>query len=99
MGLLNFFPLAIALPYLANSFGWILTEMGRQPWVVVGYMKTADAVSPNLTPGMILTTIIGFTLLYGGLMGVDVFLLVKYAKAGPTKEAKHHHAVEESFYE
>jgi cytochrome d ubiquinol oxidase subunit I len=78
------FLFAIALPYLANSTGWILTEVGRQPWVVYGLMKTADAVSPNLTPGMVLTTLIGFTLVYGGLIVADVYLLVKYAKAGPT---------------
>jgi len=78
--LIKFFPFAIALPYLANSSGWILTEVGRQPWVVYGYLRTADAVSPNLTVGMTLLSIIGFTLVYGLLMGVDVFLLVKFAK-------------------
>ena len=38
---------AIALPYIANSAGWMLTEMGRQPWIVFGLQKTADAVSPT----------------------------------------------------
>jgi cytochrome d ubiquinol oxidase subunit I len=85
--LLAAFPFMIALPYLANSFGWILTEIGRQPWVVYGLLKTKDAVSPNLTPGMVLTTIIGFTLVYALLMAADVYLLVKYAKAGAQLEA------------
>lgn len=79
---LKFFPLAIALPYLANSSGWIFTEMGRQPWVVYGFMKTADAFSPNLTPGMVLTTLVVFTLVYALLIVADVYLLQKYARAG-----------------
>ncbi len=78
-------PFAIALPYLANSTGWLLTETGRQPWVVFGVMKTEDAYSPSVTPGMVLTSLIGFTLLYGVLMAADVYLLSKFAKAGPVK--------------
>ncbi len=76
----KFLPFAIALPYLANSFGWIMTEIGRQPWVVYGYLKTVDAVSPNVTAGMVLVSLIGFTLVYGALMGTDIFLLQKFAK-------------------
>ncbi len=79
------FPVVVLLPYLANSTGWILTEMGRQPWVVYGFLKTADAVSPNVTSGMILTSLITFTLLYGLLMFVDIYLLQKFAKAGVTE--------------
>lgn len=75
-------PIFILLPYLSNTTGWILAEMGRQPWVVFGLLKTADAVSPNLTAGMVLTTVIVFTLLYGALMVADVYLLAKYAKKG-----------------
>jgi cytochrome d ubiquinol oxidase subunit I len=80
------FPFAIALPYLANTFGWILTEMGRQPWVVYSILKTAEAASPNVTTGMVAASLIGFTLIYGLLMGVDIFLLRKYAAAGPQDE-------------
>jgi cytochrome d ubiquinol oxidase subunit I len=78
-------PVAVALPYLANTTGWLLTEMGRQPWVVFGLMKTEDAFSPNLTAGMVLTSLILFTGVYGLLMVADVYLLAKYAKAGPSK--------------
>jgi cytochrome d ubiquinol oxidase subunit I len=81
--LIALLPFAIALPYLANSAGWILTEVGRQPWVVFGLLKTQDAVSPILTPGLVLFSLIGFTLLYGGLMGADVYLLNKFARLGP----------------
>jgi cytochrome bd ubiquinol oxidase subunit I len=92
----KYFPLAIALPYLANSVGWIFTEMGRQPWVVFGLMKTEDAFSPNLTPGMVLTTLILFTLVYALLIVADVYLLVKYAKAGPV-ESKSDVTAEEGY--
>ena len=80
---LKFMPFAILLPYLANSSGWILTEVGRQPWVVYGYLRTADAYSPNVTSGMVLTSLIGFVLVYAILMAADIYLLSKYAKAGP----------------
>jgi cytochrome d ubiquinol oxidase subunit I len=80
---LSLFPFFIALPYVSNSTGWILTEMGRQPWVVYGLLKTENAFSPNLTAGMVLTSLIGFTLVYGLLLAADVYLLAKYAKAGP----------------
>ncbi|HEX7557214.1 MAG TPA: cytochrome ubiquinol oxidase subunit I, partial [Leptolinea sp.] len=81
--ILPLFPFFIALPYIANTTGWILTETGRQPWAVFGVLKTADSVSPNMTVGLVLTSLIIFTLLYGGLMAADVYLLVKFAKAGP----------------
>ena len=50
---------------------------------VPGILKTQDAVSPNLTPGMVLASLVAFTLVYGLLMAADVYLIVKYAKAGP----------------
>jgi cytochrome bd ubiquinol oxidase subunit I len=81
--MLSFFPFFIALPYFANTTGWLLTETGRQPWAVFGVLKTADAISPTITVGMVLTSLIVFTLLYGALMVADVYLLVKFAKAGP----------------
>lgn len=80
------FPLVLFLPYLANTTGWLLTEMGRQPWVVYGVLKTADAGSVSVTGGMVLTSLIGFSLVYGLLMVVDVYLLSRYAKAGPVEE-------------
>ncbi len=70
------------LPYAANSAGWILTEVGRTPWVVFGVMRMEDAVSPAVSVGELLFTLIGFTLVYGLLMYADVYLLAKYAKAG-----------------
>lgn len=80
---LALFPFFIGLPYLANISGWILTETGRQPWVVYGLLKTENAFSPNLSAGMVLTSLIGFTLVYGLLLVADIYLLARYAKAGP----------------
>ena len=77
------FFLAIFLPYLANSAGWLMTEVGRAPWAVYGLLKLEDAVSNTVTSGMVLTSLIGFTLIYGGLMAVDIYLLAKYAKQVP----------------
>ncbi len=95
---LRFLPFVIALPYLANTFGWILTETGRQPWLVFGLLKTENAVSPILTPGLVLASLIGFTVVYGVLMAVDVFLLVKFAKAGPPTEAAEASTAEEAYW-
>ena len=77
------FPYVIALPFLSTTGGWIVTEIGRQPWIVQGLMKTEQAVSPNLTPGMVLFSLIGFFLLYVGLIAVDIYLLGNFAKQGP----------------
>ena len=78
---------AIALPYLANTFGWFLTEVGRQPWIVFGLQRVEDAVSPNVTAGMIGISLVVFVLLYGVLMGADVYLLAKFGRRGPEDEA------------
>ncbi len=86
--LLRLLPWTIALPYIANTSGWILTEMGRQPWIVFGVLKLEDAVSPNVPGGMVLASLIGFTLLYGVLMAADVYLLAKYARADTEEVAR-----------
>lgn len=83
---MRYFPFFIALPYMANTVGWIFTEMGRQPWVVFGLMKTENAFSPTITPGMVLTSLILFTLVYALLMVADVYLMFQYAKAGPVEK-------------
>ncbi|PSK95599.1 cytochrome bd-I ubiquinol oxidase subunit 1 apoprotein [Murinocardiopsis flavida] len=68
----------------ANICGWILTEMGRQPWVVVGELLTAAGVSPGVGLGSVAFTLTGFTLLYGVLAVVEAGLLWRYVKAGPS---------------
>jgi cytochrome d ubiquinol oxidase subunit I len=74
------------LPYVANSAGWLMTELGRFPWIVQNLMKIEDAVSSTVPGGQVLTTLIGFTVLYGLLMFADIYLLVKYAKVVPSAE-------------
>jgi cytochrome bd ubiquinol oxidase subunit I len=72
-------PLAI----FANGFGWIFTEMGRQPWVVFGEMFTRDALSPVTPAWQVLTSLAVFTAIYAALAVVAVRLLIRYAQAGP----------------
>ncbi len=73
---------SIALPYIANTAGWIFTEIGRQPWAVFGLMRVEAAVSTAVGAGEVLFTLVGFCLLYGALMVADVYLLRKFAVAG-----------------
>jgi cytochrome bd ubiquinol oxidase subunit I len=73
----------IFTPLLANSFGWIFTEMGRQPWVVYGLLLTANGVSLAVSSTVVWISMITFTVLYGALAVVEVGLIWKYAKAGP----------------
>ena len=80
---LRWLPFAIALPIIGTSTGWIFTEVARQPWIVFGIMRTEDAASPNVSVSMLLTSLIVYTLLYGVLIVVDVYLLAKYARDEP----------------
>ncbi len=72
-------PFTIILPYVANSTGWVLTELGRQPWIVQGLMRTEQGVSPNLTALDLGISLVGFVLVYGALIVADFYLLWKYA--------------------
>ncbi|TCC30745.1 cytochrome ubiquinol oxidase subunit I [Kribbella speibonae] len=73
------------LPLAANSFGWIFTEMGRQPWIVFGLMQTRDGVSPTVGAGSVLTSMVTFTLLYGVLAVIEVMLLLRFARTVPAE--------------
>jgi len=75
--------LAVVLPVLANSFGWIFTELGRQPWVVFGLMKTKNGVSGSVGAGSAAISITVLTLLYALLAVIEIGLIVRFAKAGP----------------
>ena len=74
--------LSIPLPYIAAESGWIVTEVGRQPWIVYGLIKTSDAVSPIAT-SQVLTTLIAFILVYGLLGATGFYLIGKNALKGP----------------
>lgn len=91
---LRWMPWIITLPYIANICGWILTEMGRQPWIVQGLLKVEDGVSPNLTPAQVLISLITYALLYGALAVTMFYLTRKYAIAGP--DAALHESVDDA---
>ncbi|MEJ2606149.1 MAG: cytochrome ubiquinol oxidase subunit I [Anaerolineales bacterium] len=76
---LKILPWAIVLPFIANTSGWIFTEVGRQPWIVFGLLRTENSVSPTLSAGTLLFSLISFGLIYSILIAVDVYLLRKYA--------------------
>ena len=72
----------IPLPYVAIQLGWIVTEMGRQPWVVYGLMRTAEGVSSTVPPSHVMLSLAGFVFFYSVLGAVDLWLLAKYARKG-----------------
>ena len=72
--------IALVFPYLASELGWILAEIGRQPWIVYGLLKTADAYSRSITAADVLGSLIAFLVIYGTLAAVDAFLLTRYAR-------------------
>jgi cytochrome d ubiquinol oxidase subunit I len=71
---------AIAFPYIAATAGWILTEMGRQPWIVQGLLKTSDANSPSVSTAWLTISLVFFVCLYLGLGVVDFVLMRRYAR-------------------
>jgi len=74
--------LSIPLPYLAIEFGWLLAELGRQPWIVYGLMKTSDGVSP-IAISQVAGSLVAFLLVYGLLGAVGYYLIGKKAINGP----------------
>lgn len=81
-GLLKLFIYAMPLPYLAIELGWAVAEVGRQPWIVYGLMKTADAVS-ILDVSQVAISLTAFVVFYSILGLIDFYLLSKYARKGP----------------
>lgn len=77
---------SIPMPFIANSAGWIMTEIGRQPWTVFGYYTTAQSVSPNVTAGQILFSTISFSTAYIILAIVMIYYTVRVAKQGPYQQ-------------
>ena len=76
-------PWVIILPYIANISGWVLAEVGRQPWIVQGMLKVEDGVSPNLTTLDLLISLIGYILIYSVLGAIMFKLMRKYALTRP----------------
>ena len=84
--LLWVFVLAVLLPQVANQLGWAAAEVGRQPWIVQGLMRTSEAVSHTLSPGQVLFSLILFTFIYLALFVVFLVLLDHKIKKGPLEE-------------
>ena len=79
--------LAVPLPYIANSAGWMTTELGRQPWLVYGLLRTENGASPTVHSGDALFTLLGFAGLYLVLGLLYVFLVLREIGHGPAHEA------------
>lgn len=73
----------VALPLLGNIMGWVMTEVGRQPWIVFGLQKTIDGVSPTVSMYEVIITLVGFGLLYLIMGVIEVRLLFKFIRLGP----------------
>jgi cytochrome bd ubiquinol oxidase subunit I len=76
----------LALPFLANTAGWLFTEMGRQPWIVQGLLLTRNAVTPTNSVVVVAITLGGFAATYAVLAGVEAWLMVRAVKAGPEED-------------
>ncbi len=81
--LMRLFVWAVILPQVANQVGWYAAEMGRQPWVVYGLLRTSDALSQAVTAEQVLFSLIMFTVVYVLLLTLFIYLLNKKIKHGP----------------
>jgi cytochrome bd ubiquinol oxidase subunit I len=71
---------AAVLPFLMNTAGWLLTESGRQPWIVQGIMLTKNGISSSVSSTSIVISLVVFVVLYGVLATVDFMLMLKYSR-------------------
>lgn len=78
--------LAMPLPYIANEAGWTVAEVGRQPWVAFGLLRTSAAVSPNVSSGETIFTLLGFMGLYALIGLLYLFLFIRIVGKGPGDE-------------
>jgi cytochrome bd ubiquinol oxidase subunit I len=76
----------VPLPYIANTAGWMTAELGRQPWLIYGVMRTAQGASPMVSSGNVLFTLLGFMGIYGMLSVLFLFLIYKEIERGPAPE-------------
>ena len=84
----------IPMPFIANTAGWIMTEIGRQPWTVFGYYTTAQSVSPNVSAGQILFSTISFSTAYVVLAIVMIYMTARVAKQGPDQQVENKNDVD-----
>jgi len=75
--------LSVPLPYIANTAGWITAEVGRQPWLIYGLMRTAHGSSPRVSAGNVWFTLLGFMGMYSVLAILWLFLTWREIELGP----------------
>jgi cytochrome d ubiquinol oxidase subunit I len=78
--------LSLPFPYIANTAGWVTAELGRQPWLIYGLMRTADGASPMIVAGNALFTLVGFAGLYALLSVLFLLLVYREVARGPEAE-------------
>lgn len=86
--LLKLLVLSVLLPQIANQLGWLSAEVGRQPWIVYGLLRTRDGLSTAVGSGEVLTSLILFTLVYLLLFAMFLFLLNEKIQKGPDDESE-----------
>ena len=79
--------LSIPLPYIANTAGWMTAEIGRQPWLVYGLMRTHEGFSPTVSSGNVMFTLLGFMGLYFVLGILFLYLIWREVEHGPVRES------------
>ncbi len=84
---LRFLVFSVCFPFIANQAGWFTAEMGRQPWVVWNIMRTSQGISPSVDKGMVIGSLIMFSVIYTFLFSLFIFLLNRKIKDGPQEDA------------
>jgi len=86
--LLFIFVFSVLLPQIGNQMGWFTAEVGRQPWVVYGILRTSDALSKSVEPGQVIMSLIMFSLVYLLLLALFLYLLNEKIQHGPDDSPK-----------
>jgi cytochrome d ubiquinol oxidase subunit I len=73
----------LPFPYIANTAGWLTAELGRQPWLVHGLLRTSDGASEHISAGNTLFTLLGFMGLYAALSALFLLVVVRKIQKGP----------------
>lgn len=79
--------LMMPLPYVANTAGWMTTELGRQPWLIYGLMRTVEGTSPHVSSGNALFTLLGFMGIYSLLFMLGLFMIWREIERGPVQDS------------
>ncbi len=80
--------LLVPFPYIANTAGWLTAEIGRQPWIVYGLMRTEHGISPEVSAGNGVFTLLGFMGMYAAMSVLFVFLIGRELEHGPAVELR-----------